>query len=164
MTETFFIGDTHFGLEPEHRRFSTIEEHDADIIRRWNATVGPKDIVFHLGDFCFGKHNIAIAGELNGDKRLILGNHDTYPSEDYLKYFTKLHGVTVYKKYVLSHIPIHPESVDRWQGNIHGHLHHAVVNYTYDAMPYIDYRYINVSCERIGLTPISFDEIMKSRP
>jgi hypothetical protein len=72
MSEVFFIGDTHFGHRgiiqfsetAPHRPFSTIEEHDAELVRRWNAVVGLKDIVWHLGDFCFGKRNLEIAAQL----------------------------------------------------------------------------------------------------
>ena len=93
MSEVFFIGDTHFGHRgiiqfsetAPHRPFATIEEHDAELVRRWNSAVGPKDVVWHLGDFCFGKRNLEIAAQLNGNKKLVLGNHDMYATEDYLR-------------------------------------------------------------------------------
>ena len=98
MSEVFFIADTHFGhkniinfeaIKP-FRPFTSIEEHDAELIRRWNSVVGPKDIVWHLGDFCFGERNLEIAAQLNGDKRLVMGNHDMYATEKYLRHFTKV--------------------------------------------------------------------------
>lgn len=159
MPETFFIGDTHFGHKgiinfestKPYRPFSCIQEHDEELIRRWNHAVGPKDNVWHLGDFCFGKHNIAIAGRLNGYKRLVLGNHDHYGIEEYLKYFAKIYGVAQYKGAVLSHIPVHPGQFDRYHTNIHGHLHTNAIK---------DCRYVNVSCEQINLTPISFEDLV----
>ena len=60
------------------------------MIDRWNSVVRPNDIIYHLGDFAFGRHNIKIAERLNGKKRLIMGNHDTYSTADYLSYFDKL--------------------------------------------------------------------------
>ena len=101
MSEIFFIGDTHFGHREiitfsgtkDFRPFATIEEHDAELVRRWNSVVGPKDTVWHLGDFCLGKRNLAIARELNGNKKLVMGNHDMYASADYLQYFTSVGGV-----------------------------------------------------------------------
>src|SRR4030095_15662587 len=80
MSEVFFISDTHFGHRgiitfsgtKPFRPFATIEEHDAELVRRWNSVVGKKDTMWHLGDFCFGKRNLAIAGELNGNKRLVM--------------------------------------------------------------------------------------------
>lgn len=78
----YFTSDTHFGHENIlkfcKRPFSTVEEMDAELIRRWNETVPEDGIVFHLGDFCYGgtaawNH---YAKQLNGHKYLILGNHD----------------------------------------------------------------------------------------
>lgn len=156
--ETFFIGDTHFGHKniikfdgtKSYRPFATIEEHDAEIIKRWNSVVRPKDVVFHLGDFCFGKKNIEIAAQLNGNKKLIMGNHDMYKSTDYLKYFTRIAGALEWHHCLLTHIPVHPIQFNRYELNIHGHLHHNKLG---------DKRYINVSCEQINLIPITFDEI-----
>jgi hypothetical protein len=78
MSEVFFVGDTHFGHREiiqfsetaPHCPFATIEEHDAEQIRRWNSVVSPKEMVWHLGDFCFGKRNQEIAAQLNGNKKL----------------------------------------------------------------------------------------------
>ena len=61
MSEVFFISDTHFGHKgiltfsgtKEFRKFDSIEEHDAELVRHWNSVVGKNDTVFHLGDFCF---------------------------------------------------------------------------------------------------------------
>ena len=162
MPDTFFIGDTHFGHKniirfdatKVSRSFDTIEEHDAEIVRRWNGVVRPKDIVWHLGDFCFGKTKLEIAAQLNGDKRLVMGNHDHYPTADYLKYFFKVLGAVEVNGMILTHIPVHPDQMDqgRYTHNIHGHLHTNVLP---------DKRYINVSAEQINLTPISLDEIQK---
>ncbi len=162
MSEVFFIGDTHFGhrkiIQFEEtqpfRPFETIEEHDAELIRRWNSVVRKQDSVWHLGDFCFGKANLALAAELNGVKRLVLGNHDMYPAADYLRYFSRLCGIVEYKGAVLSHAPLHESQLSRWHMNIHGHLHTHTLN---------DPRYVNVSAEQIELTPISYDEILLRR-
>ena len=158
--EAFFIGDTHFGHKNiirfdsviKYRPFSTIGEHDAELVRRWNARVSKNDIVWHLGDFCFGKGSLEIAAQLNGDKRLVMGNHDHYTTADYLKYFFKLFGAVEVKGMILTHIPVHPDQMNqgRYTHNIHGHLHTNVLP---------DKRYINVSAEQINLTPISMDEI-----
>ena len=159
MQKTFFIGDTHFGhknimsFEPVARPFSSLEEMHEVMIDRWNSVVGPGDIVYHLGDFCFGKGWIWKASLLNGDKRLILGNHDPYPMEEYLKYFKWVRGVYHWKDCILTHIPIHPNGLGkRFKFNIHGHLHSKTVG---------DDRYINVSCERNNLYPINATELFK---
>lgn len=164
MTEIFFISDTHFGhrgiisfpATKPFRPFDTIEEHDAELIRRWNYAVGPKDIVYHLGDFCFGKRNIEMAAHLNGSKRLILGNHDIYGIEQYMRYFDRIYGCLEYKGMVLSHIPLHPNQLGRWYMNIHGHLH---TNFVLKTDGTRDWRYFNASCENTNLSPIPLDEI-----
>lgn len=48
------------------------------LIKNWNNTVGPSDIIYHLGDFCFGGSAEwhSILGRLNGRIHLIIGNHD----------------------------------------------------------------------------------------
>ena len=158
MSEVFFIGDTHFGHQSilkfpgtaPWRPFNTIEEHDEELVRRWNAVVGKRDIVWHLGDFCFGRSKIALASELRGDKRLVLGNHDRYPVQDYLKYFSKVFGMVEYKGMLLTHCPVHPSMFERWRVNIHGHLHQNNMEQP---------GYVNLSCEQINLTPVPFDNI-----
>lgn len=159
MSETFFIGDTHFGHKgiinfsstKPFRPFVTIEEHDTELIKRWNDTVGGSDKVFMLGDFCFGKRNIDIAGSLNGYKILIAGNHDMYATTDYLRHFAKVCGAYEYKGALLTHMPVHPSQFPRYFMNIHGHLHANVID---------DYRYFNCSAEQINLTPIPYDIIL----
>jgi calcineurin-like phosphoesterase family protein len=140
-----------FSATKPHRPFDTIEEHDAELVRRWNSVVGKKDVVWHLGDFCFGKRNLPIAGELNGLKKLVLGNHDMYSTDDYLKYFHKVYGAVEYKGAILTHIPVHESQFDRYFMNIHGHLHTNKLE---------DPRYCNVSAEQTNLTPIPYDEIL----
>ena len=50
----FFTADTHFGdhrtINIQKRPFASVGEMDAVLIERWNAMVGPDDIVWHLGD------------------------------------------------------------------------------------------------------------------
>lgn len=152
----FFISDTHFGhknilnFEMSFRPFSCIEEHNEKLIENWNKKVKKNDLVWHLGDFCFGSKNIEIAERLNGRKKLVLGNHDTYPSFKYLKYFEKLYGCVSIERYLLTHVPVGIEQLDRFNRNIHGHTHHVSLK---------DKRYVNVSVESINLEPIALEEI-----
>lgn len=48
------------------------------LIKNWNATVKPGDIVFHLGDVALGPWSEwdAVLKRLNGAKVLVVGNHD----------------------------------------------------------------------------------------
>lgn len=83
MSNVFFTADTHFGhariIELCNRPFGSVEEMDETMIARWNAVVGPKDTVWHLGDFCLkgaGAEAAAYRACLNGTINLIWGNHD----------------------------------------------------------------------------------------
>jgi calcineurin-like phosphoesterase family protein len=79
----FFTADTHFGdphILRQRRQFETIEAHDALVIERWNARIGPDDEVWHVGDFSANASRElcqAVFARLAGRKRLVRGNHDT---------------------------------------------------------------------------------------
>jgi calcineurin-like phosphoesterase family protein len=178
MIETWFISDTHFGhknileYEPEARPFESLQQMHEVMIERWNSVVKPKDIVYHLGDFAFGRRNISIASRLNGKKRLVMGNHDTYPASEYLPYFDKLYGMIFWERCVLSHMPVHVNGLgSRWMLNVHGHLHSKLVMSNEIVAPEKEYpmnwclmpdkNYFNVSCEQNNLTPIHKDIILE---
>lgn len=79
----WWTSDTHFGhaniLKYDQRPFATIEEHDAELVRRWNTVVDPGDLVYHLGDFSWHNKTVDVDGlleQLHGTKFLIQGNHD----------------------------------------------------------------------------------------
>lgn len=177
----FLVSDTHFshrgivkflradGVTKE-RPWDTIEEMDEALVKNWNSVVKPKDKVYHMGDVCINRSALPIIGRLNGEKRLIKGNHDNFRAEEYLKYFTDIRGTHTLDDFILSHIPLHPTYVkERWKGNIHGHLHSGRVTKpktdwigdgwnTYDV---IDPRYLCVSVEQTNFTPISLEEAKK---
>ncbi len=78
----FWTSDTHFGHAAVigycNRPYASVEEMDRALVKNWNDVVGPRDTVYHLGDFCMGpKTNIAkYRRKLNGDIILVAGNHD----------------------------------------------------------------------------------------
>lgn len=78
----FFTSDTHFAhariVELCKRPFSSVEEMDHEMIKRWNQKVQPSDTVFHLGDFSLksGEEAQKYLSRLNGTLHLIHGNHD----------------------------------------------------------------------------------------
>jgi calcineurin-like phosphoesterase family protein len=157
MSRVYFIADTHFHhknilkFEGDKRPFKDLEEHDEEIVKRWNQKITNRDKVFVLGDFSFG--SVEIAGRLNGAKVLVMGNHDYKGADEYLKYFTKVYGATTYRGYLLTHIPVHESQKRRYKGNIHGHLHSKVID---------DPFYTNVSIEQLpNLQPIEFNELIK---
>src|SRR5258708_12137402 len=79
----YFTSDTHFGhaniIRYCDRPFATVEEMDEAMIANWNAVVGRGDDVWHLGDFGWSRDATRIRSifhQLNGRKRLVIGNHD----------------------------------------------------------------------------------------
>jgi calcineurin-like phosphoesterase family protein len=171
MPETWFISDTHFGhkniieYEPEARPFKDVKEMNEYIIHRWNDVVRDVDLVYHLGDFCFGKDNVDIAGRLKGRKILVMGNHDNYSSGHYSQYFQQLVGSKQWEGCILTHLPVHPNQLnERWKLNVHGHLHgkqieKTIMELTPCEIIINDPNYFNVSCEQNNLTPINADII-----
>jgi calcineurin-like phosphoesterase family protein len=81
-----FYSDPHFGhaniLEYAARPFASIEEHDEELIRRYNACVGEGDVVLWCGDASFHRPEVTadILSSLHGRKLLVVGNHDRSPS------------------------------------------------------------------------------------
>ena len=176
MPTTFLISDTHFGHEKTCtvfkredgsplRPFSSVEEMDEAMVKRWNERVRPKDKVYHLGDVVINRKFLHILGRLNGDKVLIRGNHDIFKLEDYTPYFRDIRGYDVKNGMILSHIPVHEESLGRFGVNIHGHLHaNRVMTKTrwgktnhFDES--IDPRYHCVCVEHTDYAPISLEEV-----
>jgi calcineurin-like phosphoesterase family protein len=79
----FFTSDTHYShrniIKYCNRPFADSDEMNEAMIRNWNSVVGHSDIVYHVGDVAFEKDerkldNLLI--RLNGEKHLIMGNHD----------------------------------------------------------------------------------------
>ena len=168
-TTAFLIGCTHFGHTKmcefvrfngeKVRPFTNSQEMDETLVSNWNGVVTTTDKVYVLGDVAFSRSNLATMERLNGKKILIKGNHDNLDLKDYVKYFYDIRASHKLDNSVLTHIPIHPESLARWGLNVHGHLHSNVVKLSLAQIP--DHRYFNVSVERINYTPISLEQIKK---
>lgn len=113
----------------EKRSPFVINIHDQVLADRWNAVVGPDDIVFVLGDFTLTKsaENIKrFLGLLNGRKRLIMGNHDTRPPAFYIEcgFESASRYPVLYNKHIfLSHEPLPKEIVPEGFINFFGHVH-----------------------------------------
>lgn len=163
MPNIFLIGDTHFGHSniltfkkangDPLRVFKDITEHDEYLIYKWNSTIRPNDKVYHLGDLGFKNFTALslILSRLNGEKVLIKGNHDNFKMSQYMQHFKDVRATHTLDRMVLSHVPIHPDCLIRWDYNIHGHLHSNKIK---------DKRYINVSVEHLdNYSPISFEEL-----
>ncbi len=162
MPNTFFIADNHFGhknvieFEKEDgellRNFLTLDDMHEHMIEKWNNVVKLHDTVYVLGDVVINRKAFPLLHKLSGRKILVKGNHDIFPIMDYLEYFddVRAYKVLTADGIICSHIPIHPDSLERWKFNVHGHLHNNSVN---------DKRYFCVSAEQLNYTPIALDEL-----
>jgi calcineurin-like phosphoesterase family protein len=163
MAKTFLIADTHFGHaniltflrqdgSPLRGGFHNIHHHDEVLMENWNNVVKPEDKVYHLGDVGFKNFEYMkrVFDYLNGTKILIKGNHDNLKLSQYAQMFKDVRATHTLDKFVLSHIPLHPDSMYRWIANIHGHVH---------ANSLASNQYVNVSVEAINYTPVNFEEI-----
>lgn len=172
--KTFLISDLHLG----HNNVYRFKHHDTEtrirpwaenaddgdeiLKERWNSVVSPSDKVYVLGDVAIPRHGLKKLKDFNGRKILVRGNHDIFKLNDYLPYFDDVRGSHKLGDFILSHIPIHPESLARWtKGNIHGHLHsNRVMKRNWFGKMVEDKRYINVSVEQLNGYPIDFQKII----
>ncbi len=148
----FFCADLHKGHKNafKYRKWASKEIHDEVIRDNWFRTVGKRDKVFILGDVSFSAEEWSDFATWPGAKCVVLGNHCTqYNTARDIPDSIEIHGLLKYKEFWLSHAPIHPTEL-RGKLNIHGHTHSFVVP---------DTRYLGVSVEQIGYTPISLDEV-----
>lgn len=168
MPSIFLVSDTHFGHlgvckfmrndgVTKLRPWNSSEEMDEEMVKRWNETVRPNDKVYHLGDVVINRKALNIMHRLNGDKVLIRGNHDIFKLEDYTQHFRDVRGYHVMNGMILSHIPVHEESLARFGTNIHGHLHANRVMKN----SVIDNRYHCVCVEQTDFRPILFEDVIK---
>ena len=171
MPSVFLVSDTHFGHHgvchftrndgvTKLRPWDNAEEMDEEMVKRWNETVRPNDKVYHLGDVVINRKALGIMRRLNGDKVLIRGNHDIFRDDEYRQYFRELRAYHVMNGMILSHIPIHSESLGRFGTNIHGHLHANRVM-TGIKNSKIDTRYHCVCVEQTDFRPILFEDVIK---
>lgn len=159
MSNVFFIGDTHFGhqgvlhFEPRHRPFTTIAQHDAKLIEHWNAVVGKRDIVWHLGDLAWSEASLLeCVPQLNGRIRLVAGNHDLFSYHMYRAAgIEDIHGCVSWKRGILlTHMPTWIGD-DRYAHNFHGHRHSKGVPDGWE------YTHICLSAEQTDLKPMPWD-------
>jgi calcineurin-like phosphoesterase family protein len=136
------------------------------MIERHNAKVKDQDTVYFLGDVVINKKYLELVKRMNGRKILVRGNHDIFKDEDYRAVgFEQMHGVRVFvDKFILSHIPLHPDCVsERFRVNVHGHLHaNEVMSWQVideDIVYKPDPRYLCVCVEQTDFTPLHFDEV-----
>lgn len=90
-SKLYFTSDSHFNhmniCNYCNRPYSSRQEMNEDLIKRWNEVVPEDGIVVHCGDFILNhkidiKPYLKIMSKLNGKIYLIRGNHDTINLSD----------------------------------------------------------------------------------
>lgn len=184
---TFFTADLHIGhynaIKFDDRPFASVEEMDAEIIRRWNNRVGPDDTVYILGDVIWKARNDdapKILKQLNGHKILIKGNHDQFlrnPEarkcfDDIRDYYdtpvTLKDGTT--RRCILSHYFIPMYNGHRYGAiHLHGHSHISeeaalefILAEKLNKSGFKNEIY-NVGCMYWDYEPVTLDEIIASK-
>jgi len=161
----FFTSDTHFGhggaLGLYRRPFASVGAMNEALVARWSETVGPHDVVWHLGDFAIRQRPAVVAellARLNGRKHLVAGNNDPPATAEldgwesvqpYVEITAE--GVSL----VLCHYPFRS-----WRGmgkgwiNLHGHSHGRT-----KPLP----RQFDVGVDVWNFRPVMLDEILHRR-
>jgi calcineurin-like phosphoesterase family protein len=181
---TFFYSDPHYGhyniIKYCNRPYSSAEEMDNDLVKRYNSRVSKNDTVIWLGDCGFYRDKVkakALMDRLNGKKILIRGNHDNKPgwmAAIGFEFVAENATIMIGKKRVrLSHFPY---KVPFWtllwlrlrgikirfnqrrlkdDGSflIHGHVHKS--------WPRQTGKMINVSCDVWDYKPVPMKEIVR---
>ena len=173
MVRTWLYSDPHFGQQ-NILKFDTykgdklrslwddIDKHDNDLITWYNELVDDNDRVYILGDIAMNRKGLDKSLPfLKGRKVLIKGNHDQDKLSYYSKYFDDIRGVVSKQGFVLSHVPLHPDSLERWGLNIHGHLHSNVVRLSNGE---VDNRYRCVCVEQTNWRPILLEKVIDNNP
>ncbi len=132
-----YIADMHFDHEDiiayDNRPFDGIDEMNRAMIDRWNRVVGPEDLTWILGDFCAGDASRwdEILSSLNGEKALIIGNHDNREAVAACrKHFCDIAEYREIadrdRKVILCHYPVFSFH-DHYFGAVHlyGHVHQS---------------------------------------
>ena len=152
----YFIADMHFDDDSirryENRPFDTVQAMNEAIERNWNSVVEEDDEVYVVGDV----GNIGYISRLKGRKYLVKGNHDRLSNEEYRRAgFEECYDKPIIYEdfWIVSHEPLYV-SINTPYANIFGHVHNNPQIRTVSARSYC------VSAERIGFTPISFEDIM----
>lgn len=174
----YFTSDLHFGHDKEFvwgaRGFKSLKEMEDTIVERWNKVVTDEDTVYILGDVYMGDDEdnraVHLLNELNGQIRIIIGNHDTERKINKLKawgYEFDYSGLLTHKiegkkrkwQFFLSHYPTYTANLESNPYdcviNLHGHTHNK--GKFFEDRPYM----YNVSLDAHDCVPVSIEEVIK---
>ena len=172
MGNIFATSDLHLGHDRAFvwgaRGFKSIEEHDAEIIKRWNEVVTAEDDVYILGDLMLGDnaHGIHCLSQLNGKLHILTGNHCTsarqklYHTLENMVEFCGCATTIKYKKkqLYLSHYPTITSNMEanphQAVFNLYGHTHQTT-NF-YNGQPFM----YHVGVDSHNCYPVLLDDVI----
>lgn len=165
--KTFFTSDTHFGhaniIKYCQRPFESVDEMNLVLTQKWNAVVGDKDIVYHLGDVTLGDDALSFLTNLNGKIR-VLGvpwHHDARwlkkTEADHLEILGPEHVFKHQGHWLhLSHYPMGAWDRRHYGAlNLHGHSHG-------EWAPFPNQIDVGVDCW--NFTPVTLEQILARFP
>ena len=172
MGKIFATSDLHLGHDRAFiwgaRGFKSIEEHDAEIIKRWNEVVTAEDDVYILGDLMLGDnaHGIQCLSQLNGKLHILTGNHCTAARQKLyhtLENMVEFCGCATTIKYqkkqlYLSHYPTITSNMEanphQAVFNLYGHTHQTT-NF-YNGQPFM----YHVGVDSHNCYPVLLDDVI----
>jgi calcineurin-like phosphoesterase family protein len=168
--ETFVVSDHHWGHHNIVQFCGRPENHNHRMLEAWRETVGPNDVVLHLGDLVWTKdgwpHNQL--KHLPGKKFLLPGNHDSHKRTDgcgFERIEAPLHVRVGNWELLFSHRPQLPNLHGDWQLNLHGHIHNNhYPSWMLDWIGKTDRQWLNVSVEMVDYTPRRLGQLLEWHP
>lgn len=156
MSNIYFTSDWHVQHKNIHKLRKEVEseQHNEYLIKRSCRALTKRDTLFLLGDICFTEDALQLIDDLPKCRKILVkGNHDLEGTRRLLDVFDEVEGFVRYKKFWLSHCPVHPDEL-RGRSNIHGHTHYVTLE---------DNRYLNVCPERsmvkYGSYLVTYDQV-----
>lgn len=171
--KVYFTSDTHFChaniIKFCNRPFKDVEDMNETLIANWNSVVGHNDIVFHLGDFCFGgpAEWKRILDRLNGKIYLIAGNHDIKNlaqscRERFVQVIMQMHIEVGKHKIYLNYYPfLCYGGAYRGTWQLFGHVHTSMNSAGIDA-PRLNMLFptqYDVGVDNNNFTPVSYNKV-----
>lgn len=156
MSHVYVTSDWHIGhngiTDKFRKQFCNQRDHDESIIYGARALVTKRDVLFVIGDVTWTMDGIRQIEDAEFPCKMVMigGNHDMLPTQDYLRVFDAMYGAYKYKRYMMTHIPMH--TMELYRGfNIHGHCHyggpyevHKDPNYFNAILEFNDYLPVNI--------------------
>lgn len=175
FTRKFYTADLHLGHHgilrhcATTRRFDTVEDMDAAIVRRINDRVSAADILYVIGDFALSgdaEYVRHLFHAINGRKILILGNHDQDAKGHVSKSIRDLswdqppvHALETTDEGC--HVYLHHYGCRVWPRHLRGSYH--LFGHSHgDLPPLRRSRDVGIDCTDTFFAPMTFSEIKES--